>query len=112
MKLELHKTTVAVLISGLYCVSHNVEAIAIPESIWLNIAEKLEYFIENELWDFNVISFEEWVNTCLLILPKPMVDDDDIKYMKEHTLYWEETLGNMIYVISMDIENINKGASE
>ena len=105
VKLELDKTTIAVLISGLYCVSHEVNAIAIPESVWLEIAEKLEFFLLN--WDYSVISFEDWVNTCLTIYPKAMLSDEDIEYLQKNTLYWEKMNGNAILSISMDIGVIN-----
>lgn len=105
MKVELETTTLAVLISGLYCVYHNVDAIAIPESVWLMIAEKLEYFVSN--WDFDVISFEEWVRTSLFIYPKPMLDDDTIKELQENSLYWEADNGNILLVVSMNIKEIN-----
>ena len=105
VKLELDKTTIAVLISGLYCVSHEVNAIAIPESVWLEIAEKLEFFLSN--WDYSIISFEDWVNTCLTIYPKAMLSDEDIEYLQNNTLYWEKMNGNAILSISMDIGVIN-----
>ena len=106
MKVDLETTTLAVLISGLYCVNHNVDAIAIPESIWLAIAEKLEHFAPN--WDFNVISFEKWVDTCLFICPKILLDEDTTKELQETTLYWEADNGNIVLVVSMDIREINQ----
>ena len=105
VKVELKTTTLAVLISGLYCVNTNVEAIAIPESVWIAIAEKLEYFLPD--WDYEVISFEDWIKNCLLILPKVLLSDEEIEEMKGSTLYWEHPNGNMMLVISMDIKPIN-----
>lgn len=105
VKVELETSTVAVLIAGLYCLNHNVNALAIPESIYLEIAEKLEYFIPN--WDYNKISFEEWVDKCLLIYPKVLFDDETLKDIQKTTLYWERDNGNAILIISMDIQEIN-----
>ena len=45
-KIEVETSTLAVLIAGLYSIRYNVNAIAIPESIYLQIAEKLEYFMQ------------------------------------------------------------------
>ena len=105
VKVELNTSTLAVLIAGLYCTYNSVESIAIPESVFMSIAEKLEYFLPE--WDYNIISFEEWIKTCLLILPKIMIDEADIEEMQSSTLYWEYPNGNVILVISMDINLIN-----
>lgn len=104
-KIELHTNTLAVLISGLYCVNHNTDAMAIPESIWIEIAEKLDYFLEN--WDYSKISFEDWVKNGLFIYPKGLLDSEDIKYMEENTLCWERLTGNVVLIVSMDIREIN-----
>lgn len=105
-KIELETTTLSVLIAGIYCSLHDVNSIAVPESVWLSVAEKLEVFMPN--WDFTKISFEQWIHNCLLIYPKPMLDEEDIKYMEENTLYWEVPNGNIILSISMDIGEINE----
>ncbi|MBP5421694.1 MAG: hypothetical protein J6Y78_04530 [Paludibacteraceae bacterium] len=104
---DLSIDTIAVLVSGLYCVANDVDALAIPQSVWIAVAEKLEYFLSNELWDFEVIGFEEWVRTGLSILPKVLLTDEDIELMKKSCIYWEYPNGNMILVISMDISSIN-----
>ena len=106
VKVELQTSTLSVLIAGLYSVRYNVNAMAIPESIYLQIAEKLEYFLPN--WDYDKITFEEWVNTCLLIYPKVLISDEEIEELKNSTLYWEVSNGNAILVISMDIGVINE----
>lgn len=105
VKIELDKTTIAVLIAGLYCINHNVNALAIPESLYLEIAEKLEYFLPT--WDFSKISFEDWIDKCLVIYPKVLFDDETLKEMQQDTLYWERDNGNAILVVSMDIREIN-----
>lgn len=107
VKVELHTTTLAVLVSGLYCSSHNIDAMAIPQSVWIAVAEKLEYFLPD--WNYSIISFEEWVDTHLMIIPKVLLTDEDVEEMQKTTLYWEYPNGNMILVISMDIEPINIG---
>ena len=63
-KVELETNTLAVLVAGMYCTDHQVDSMAIPQSLWIQIAEKLEYFLPD--WDFDKISFEEWIRTHLL----------------------------------------------
>ena len=109
MKVELEKTTLAVLIAGLYCTYNSVDSIAIPESIFLTVAEQLEFFLDS--WDYDVISFEDWVKTCLLIIPKVMLDENDLKEMQSKSLYWEYPNGNVVLVVSMNIEPINRSAN-
>ena len=103
--IQLNTTTLAVLISGLYCTDNNVDSRAIPLQVWLDIAEKLEYFLP--YWNFNEISFEDWVNKHLSILPKILLTDEDIEDMIQSTMYWEHPNGNMVLSISMDIRPIN-----
>lgn len=97
--------TLSVLIAGLYCANHMVDSLAIPQSVWLSVAEKLEYFLP--VWDYNKISFEEWIDTHLLILPKPMISDEELSELENNTLYWEIPNGNVILFISMDIGVLN-----
>ena len=107
MKIELSTNTTAVLIAGLYCTYNDIDGIAIPESVFLSIAEKLEFFASD--WNYDVISFEDWIKNCLLIIPKVLLTEEDIQDMQSSTLYWEYPNGNMILVISMDIRPINEG---
>ena len=102
---ELETSTLSVLIAGLYCTFHEVDSLAIPESIYLYVAEQLEYFLPN--WNYGIISFEDWVKNCLTILPKVMLDEEDIKYLQENTLYTEMMNGNAQLIVSMDIRGIN-----
>jgi hypothetical protein len=106
VKVELQTDTLSVLVAGLYCTLHNVDVVAIPESVYLSIAEKLEYFLPD--WDYNKISFEDWVKYCLNIYPKEIYTDEELKFIQENTLSWEFPSGNAILVISMDIGVINE----
>lgn len=103
---DLDLNTLSVLIAGMYCTDHQVDSIAIPQSVWLSIAEKLEFFLPQ--WDYERIRFEQWISNYLLILPKPMLSVDEIKELQENTLYYEVPNGNVILVISMDIGVINE----
>ena len=102
---ELETSTLAVLIAGLYCTDNQVDSMAIPQSVWLSIAEKLEYLIPS--WDYNKISFEDWITTSLMIYPKPLLDETVLEQMMNETLYWEALNGRVILSISMDVSDIN-----
>lgn len=105
VKVELETSTLSVLIAGLYCTYHEVDSIAVPESIYLYVANQLEYFLPD--WNYEVISFEDWVKNCLTILPKVMLNDEDIEYLQKNTLYNEMMNGNAPLIVSMDIRGIN-----
>ena len=107
---ELRTDTLGALVSGLYCSSTGVDAMAIPQSVWIEIAEKLEYFLS--IWNFEDISFEDWVKTGLVIFPKEMLTEEDMEDLKKDSLYWERMNGNVILFISMNIKLINSGADK
>ena len=106
VKIKLHTSTLSVLLAGLYCSMNDVNHLAIPESVWLSVAEKLEYFLPD--WNYDVISFEDWIKDCLFIYPKPILDEDDIRYLQENSLYWEMPSGNVMLVVSMNVRDINE----
>jgi hypothetical protein len=107
VKVELETSTLAVLVAGPYSIRYNIDAMAIPQSVYLQIAEKLEFFLPD--WDYDKISFEEWINTSLMIYPKVLFAEEDIEDMKNNTLYWEVSNGNAVLVVSMDVSVINGG---
>ena len=103
---SLEKSTLATLIAGLYCLYSDIDPIAIPESVYLEIAEKLVYFLIS--WDYEKITFEDWIKYGLMIYPKEMLSEEDLKYLQENTLYWERINGNVTLIVSMDISDINE----
>lgn len=107
VRVELETSTLAVLISGLYCANKGIDAMAVPESVWISIAEKLEYFIESELWDFSKLSFEEFVGNNIFIYPTQALDVETLDELQGIPLYWEYENGNISLSISLDIRPIN-----
>lgn len=105
VKVDLKTNTLAVLVAGIYSTVHEVEPIAIPESIWIDVAEKLEYFLDG--WNYEKISFEDWINTCLTILPKVMLSEEELDYLQGNSLYWEVPNGNAVLIVSMDVTGVN-----
>ena len=93
--------TLAVLIAGLYTSFSDINPMAIPQSLWLEIAEKLEPHLEN--WDYGKISFEDWIKYNLFIYPTMALDDDTLKDIKETTEYFERVNGNVLLSVSMDM---------
>jgi len=105
VKVDLKTNTLAVLVAGLYSAVHEVEPIAIPESVWLSVAERLEYFLPD--WNYDRISFEDWINNCLTILPKVMLSEEELNYLENRTLYSEVPNGNAVLIVSMDVTGVN-----
>ena len=103
--LKLDVNTLSTLIAGLYSVYTDVNPIAIPQSIWLEIAEKLSYFMDT--WDYEKITLNDWIKYGLLIYPKEMLSESEIEDLQSNSLYWERVSGNAILVVSMDIREIN-----
>jgi len=97
----LNTDTLGVLIAGLYATYSDINPMAIPNSLWLEIAEKVEPYLEN--WDYEKISFEEWIKYNLFIYPTMAIDDESLKEMKESTIYFERLNGNALLSISMDM---------
>lgn len=105
VSIEVSTDTLAILIAGLYCYYNDINSIAIPENIYLYVAEQLEQFLPE--WNYNIISFEKWVENCLLICPKEMLNEKDIKELQQDTLYSEIQNGNVLLIVSMNIVGIN-----
>ena len=105
--IRVSTNTLAMLVAGLYCADNDVDSMAVPYSVWIAIAEKLEYFLP--MWDYEKISFEQFISNCIVIYPKEMIPETELKDMQSNTLYWEYPNGNVILSISMDIRVINDG---
>ena len=99
--ITLEVGTIATLLSGLYCTYCSVDPIAIPTSVYIELAEKLIPYLEN--WDYGKISFEDWVKYNLLIIPQVMVMDE-LEDLKENEIYFERVNGNVVLVVTAEIE--------
>lgn len=97
---SLEVATLATLLSGLYSVYATVDPRAIPVSLYLEIAEKLIPYLEN--WDYEKLSFEDWVKYNLLIVPRALIEDD-IDEFKENELYFERDNGNVVLVVTAEM---------
>ena len=101
--IHLEVGTIAVLLSGLYCVYSATDPLAVPSSLYIEIAEKLVPYLEN--WDYSKLSFEDWVKSSLLIIPKVMIEDELDEY-KKNEFYFERYTGNIILVVTADMTGV------
>ena len=97
---QLEVSTIATLVAGLYCVYTGTDSMAIPTSLFIEIAEKLVPYLGN--WDYSKISFEDWVHYNLLIVPKIMVEDE-LDELKKSDWYFERDNGNIILVVTAEM---------
>lgn len=93
--------TLAVLIAGLYATFSDLNPVAVPQSLWLEIAEKLEPYLDE--WDYEKLSFEDWVKYNLFIYPTQALDEDTLLELMESTIYFERVNGNVVLSISMEM---------
>ena len=98
----LQTETLAVLIAGLYSTYGDVNPMAIPQSLWLEIAEKLEPYLDE--WDYETLSFEDWIKYNLFIYPTIALDDETLDDIKKSTIFFERINGIVLLSVSMDME--------
>ena len=102
INIKLYVSTLAVLIAGLYSTYSAVDPMAIPHSLYLELAEYLVDYLEN--WDYEKISFEDWIKYNLVIAPLEMFSASDFQELKENDLYIERSLGNVTLVATAKME--------
>lgn len=96
---EISVDTLSMLIAGLFFSSKNTRLEAIPESLFLELSEKLYPYLRN--WDYTRCGLEEWVEKMLLIAPKALINEDDLNLMqKDNDIYFERWIGNAILIVT------------
>ena len=98
--LSIEVGTLATLLSGLYSFYSSVNPSLIPTSLYIEIAEKIVPYLKD--WDYDKLSFEEWIKYNLLIIPKPLIEDEIDEY-RENELYFERVNGNVILVVTAEM---------
>ena len=101
IKLEL--STLATLIAGLYCLYAVVDPVAIPQSVYVELCEKLQPYLEN--WNYSELSFEDWVKYNLIIAPIELFTKEEIEEFKRNEIYFERHNGNIILVATAKVVN-------
>lgn len=99
---QVNMDTFTVLLAGMYSHYAQTRIEGIPLSLFFELAEKLYPYMSQ--WDYERISLEEWVKTMLLILPKVMIPEEDLNYMKTNNeIYMERWNGNVKLVCSAPV---------
>ena len=104
--LELNLDTLTMLINGLYITYNQTHVDAIPSSMFLELAEKLVHFLNR--WNYNALSFEQWLKSYLVILPKELFPESEYMYAKTHNqIFIERMMGNATLICTAPIpENV------
>ena len=100
IELKIELGTLATLLSGLYSFYSTVNPSAIPTLLYIELAEKLIPYLKN--WDYDKLSFEDWVKYNLLIVPMPLIEDEINEY-RENELYFERECGNIVLVVTAEM---------
>lgn len=101
VKIDVSFDTFTLLIAGLYSVHSDIDPVAVPRSIWMELGERLEKLLVN--WDYEKISLEDWISTCLFIYPLEALDVEQVQWYEENTECWTRMNGNVELLISMDV---------
>lgn len=99
--IQIELGTLATLVAGLYCTYSGVNPMAVPESLWIEIAEKLAHYLEN--WNYDESSFEEFIQYNLLIVPKVLCTEEELEQYKSNSEYFERNNGNAILVVTFEV---------
>lgn len=101
ISMEIEVGTLATLIAGLYCLNSVVDPVAIPTSVYIELCEKLVPFLDG--WDYEKLSFEDWVKYNLIIAPKMMFSDEDVEAFKKNTIYFERDNGPVLLIATAEV---------
>ena len=99
IKLELE--TFATLIAGIYCTYTGVNPIAIPQDLWMKLAKDLSEELDD--WDYEVNTFEKWLQQNLLIIPKDLCGESELEEFQENSVYYEWSNGNIWLVVTYEL---------
>lgn len=97
IRIEISVGSLASLIAGWHFMNTGVDINAIPSDVFIELAKRLVPFVDE-------IRIEEWIKDSLIILPMPMLNDEEIKEMKDNTIYFEYPNGRVILIVTGDIK--------
>lgn len=101
VKIDVSIETFSSILGGLYSSFHGVDTYAIPPFFWLQLAYELSPYLEN--WRYDIMSFEEWLSTSLVITAEEICTEEDIEYFKNNTIFIRTQNGNMSLIGAGDI---------
>lgn len=98
LDVKLQPTTLSVLIAGLYCIDSVIDPRVIPESLYLELTEKIIPYLRS--WSYDILDFEDWVKYNLIIAPKELFTDEDIEDFKTNEIYFEREVGRATLIVT------------
>ena len=101
IEIKLKLETLATLIAGIYCTYAGVDPIAIPQDLWMKIANDLSEELKD--WNYEMNSFEEWIAQSLLIIPKELCSEEDLIEFRKNSVYYEWSNGNAWLVVTYEV---------
>lgn len=101
VSVQMNLGTLATLIAGLYVSYSAISVEAVPSSLYIEIAEKVAEYLPN--WQYDVISFEDWIKYELIIMPLEFFSESELKEIRKSKIYIERRLGNVTLVASGNI---------
>lgn len=105
LTIRLEPSTIAVLIAGLYSLYSSVDPVAVPQSIYLELAEKLSSYLL--IWDYDKERFEDWIKYDLMIAPKDLWSEEELNARNPNDLYFERDMGHVIFVVWANMDGLN-----
>ena len=98
--MEMEVGTLATLIAGLYVSYSALNVNAIPSSMFIEIAERVAEHLP--VWDYDKISFEDWIKYNLLIMPLAMFSQEELEEFRNNDLFIERKLGNATLIATAE----------
>lgn len=98
--INLGESSLASLIAGLYTLYAVVDVNAIPPQLFVEIAGEVAKYLDE--WDYDALSFEDWIKYNLMIFPKDVFTSDEIEAYKECNLFIERDYGNVTLIACSD----------
>ena len=99
VNLKISRDTLAILISGLYCSYHDVDAYAIPRELWFELSDRVIDWFDD--WDYDKLSFEDWIKNNILIYPEVAMSQEELNSCKDNDVFFEVESGNVLLVVSI-----------
>lgn len=99
--INIEEGSLASLIAGLYTLYAVVDVNAIPPILFVEVANQVAKYLDE--WDYEALSFEDWIRYNLLIYPKEVFSESEINEYKENTIYIEMELGNVTLIATAEV---------
>ena len=95
VNLKISRDTFAILVSGLYCSYHDVDAYAIPRELWFELSDRVIDWFDD--WDYDKLSFEDWIKNNILIYPEAAMSQEELDSCKDNDVFFEVDIARTSY---------------